>query len=507
MNSTLYGLEIGFKSDAFNCTNWIKYISNKNAPLALFDYGFQITPKGLLIIAGGLTNSQRFTRRSMNFNSHREVWLLNLAFRDGRFTQISSLGNIYGFTKIISLGGELVSIVNRNIGILLLNLEEMQTYPLEPVTSFTRTSFAIVPLNETSFLVIGGYDVHGNRVAELGKDKILVRITFSNISSSSNLIRIIISVISILTVMVITVVIYLRYRYGVVQPENNRDIEIKVEEVDCNDKFNSTVPSTFFDSKTYSATRNTNLSIPGYRKYECGVDFLIDRQLDQGGFGMIYVGYLVNDELVAERNLGENICVIKTYLNENINRFHQELSIHEVFADNKHFARLLCYSENPYAIVLKYYKHGSLNKFLSTAQFPKEYNLATALTLGIQIVHSIMLMHSKGFIHNDIKVENILVESDFVEKHFFAVICDFGCVEVMNSVRVIPGFQIMDTNSGTIQYCAPEVLIGFKNKIRISSKKTDVYSIGLVLFHLFTKKQPWTHFQIDFVIGGGLPDF
>jgi serine/threonine protein kinase len=77
---------------------------------------------------------------------------------------------------------------------------------------------------------------------------------------------------------------------------------------------------------------------------------------------------------------------------------------------------------------------------------------------------------------------------------------------VLNVSNVVRGFQIINPKVGTLQYSAPEVLVGFQNKVRISNVKTDIYSLGLVLLELFTRKPAWKQFNSQFVISGGLPD-
>jgi serine/threonine protein kinase len=61
-------------------------------------------------------------------------------------------------------------------------------------------------------------------------------------------------------------------------------------------------------------------------------------------------------------------------------------------------------------------------------------------------------------------LDNILLDSD-QEERLFPVIRDFGRVEVLNVSNVVRGFQIINTRVGTLQYSAPENLVGFQNKV------------------------------------------
>mgnify|MGYP002370650934 CR=1 FL=1 len=59
-------------------------------------------------------------------------------------------------------------------------------------------------------------------------------------------------------------------------------------------------------------------------------------------------------------------------------------------------------------------------------------------------------MHSKGVVHRDIKLENVLVDKEGNLK-----ICDFGVAKKLNFQS-----EIMYEICGTPQYIAPEILIG-----------------------------------------------
>jgi serine/threonine protein kinase len=210
----------------------------------------------------------------------------------------------------------------------------------------------------------------------------------------------------------------------------------------------------------------------------------------------------------VEINEGNFDCIIKKVVNQSNEMFFQELSIHEVFKGIKYFAKLICYSENPNMIVLKYYRYGSLFEYLFEGKVPSpalKYSFEIAIHLGKRLSYAFKVMHSKGLIHNDIKLANVLLEED-KEEILFPVICDFGSVQVLTSAQVIKGFHLIDVKSGTFQYCAPEVLKCFNKSERISNYKTDVFSLGILLLEIFTKKPAWKEYKMEFALNGGLPD-
>ncbi|GLE10938.1 hypothetical protein PINS_up023210 [Pythium insidiosum] len=74
-------------------------------------------------------------------------------------------------------------------------------------------------------------------------------------------------------------------------------------------------------------------------------------------------------------------------------------------------------------------------------------------------------MHSNGFAHRDLSLENVLVTDDNTCK-----VCDFGLAAVAD--------QPSNETVGKMFYMAPEVLSGSS----YDPKKADVWSLGVMLF-------------------------
>ncbi len=82
-------------------------------------------------------------------------------------------------------------------------------------------------------------------------------------------------------------------------------------------------------------------------------------------------------------------------------------------------------------------------------------------------------IHQQGFVHLDLKPDNIRVREDGVVK-----LMDFGLMEVAG--------QALDAVRGTLMYLAPEVA----KQDRVD-QRSDIYSLGAVTYHLVTGRPPF----------------
>ena len=99
------------------------------------------------------------------------------------------------------------------------------------------------------------------------------------------------------------------------------------------------------------------------------------------------------------------------------------------------------------------------------------------------IAWGISYMHSSGFVHGDIKLENILLsQRSRVDGHYalFPVLIDFGC-----SARVDEN-GVLNSSKGTLNYAAPEVL-----NEESHSFPADIWSYGVTLFTAITGHNPF----------------
>lgn len=105
-----------------------------------------------------------------------------------------------------------------------------------------------------------------------------------------------------------------------------------------------------------------------------------------------------------------------------------------------------------------------------------QYEFSTILKIAQQTAKGLEYLHQLNLIHRDLKSVNLLIDSQFNVK-----VGDFGL-----SRMIAPKNKNMTANIGTVSWIAPEVF-----EKQPYDAKADVYSFGIVLWELFTKKVPF----------------
>ena len=114
----------------------------------------------------------------------------------------------------------------------------------------------------------------------------------------------------------------------------------------------------------------------------------------------------------------------------------------------------------------------------------------------MQITKAFLFIHTKEYIHHDIKLANILIKKNLKNDGYEVKISDFGTCLKKNSV---PGLNDGKILTGiTKNYSSPENILHclfgatFENDDR-----SDIWSLGVVFYRLFVKNAnfvfPWTH--------------
>jgi serine/threonine-protein kinase len=101
-----------------------------------------------------------------------------------------------------------------------------------------------------------------------------------------------------------------------------------------------------------------------------------------------------------------------------------------------------------------------------------------ALELAIEIARGLSFAHQKGFVHRDVKPQNVLLNAKGEAK-----VTDFG---IARPLEASDGETATGTVLGTCDYIAPEQAQG-----RRVDEHSDIYSLGIVVYELLTGEVPF----------------
>ncbi|HVB35770.1 MAG TPA: protein kinase [Candidatus Acidoferrales bacterium] len=100
--------------------------------------------------------------------------------------------------------------------------------------------------------------------------------------------------------------------------------------------------------------------------------------------------------------------------------------------------------------------------------------LRKGIDLALQICSGLKEAHAQGIVHRDLKPENVMIDAQGNLK-----IMDFGIARSMEAATHLTGAMV-----GTPAYMAPEQVAG-----KPIDYRTDIYSLGLMLYEMFTGSQ------------------
>ena len=210
-------------------------------------------------------------------------------------------------------------------------------------------------------------------------------------------------------------------------------------------------------------------------------DFEIVNQLGKGSFSSVYLG---------RRKEDQKIYALKSVNLQKLNKKEQQNSVNEVriLASVNH-PNVIGYKEafwdekdNSLNIVMEYADDGDLqtkiNKLRKAGGMFKE---SLIWAYSIQMIEGLKALHDKKIMHRDLKSANIFLVKDKYQ-------CKIGD---MNVSKVIKEKELI-TQTGTPYYASPEVW-----RDEPYSYKSDLWSIGCVIYELCNLKPPFKGKDLD----------
>jgi serine/threonine-protein kinase len=197
----------------------------------------------------------------------------------------------------------------------------------------------------------------------------------------------------------------------------------------------------------------------------------IIEQIGRGGMSTVYKAHQPSlDRFVALKILPSDLAKAEDFKA----RFEREAraiarlrhrNILTIFDDGRH--------ENIFYLVMEYVSGGTLQERLG---WPQE--MPWAINIISQVGDALAHAHQQGIIHRDVKPGNILMAWDD-----WPLLSDFGLAKIVeDSLHLTLG----GAGLGTPQYMSPEQAQGL-----IVDHRSDIYSLGVVLYEAVTGRRPF----------------
>ncbi len=197
--------------------------------------------------------------------------------------------------------------------------------------------------------------------------------------------------------------------------------------------------------------------------------YKIGYKLGRGGMGTVYEAvHLETGEPAAVKLLSEALAHEPDFRH----RFEAEIETLRKL-NHPHIVRLFGFGEEGehlfYAMELV--AGSSLEKELARG---RAFSWRETLRIGIDLARALRHAHDRGVIHRDIKPSNLLLTADEEVK-----LSDFGIARLFGS----HGHTMVGSVLGTAEFMSPEQADG-----RPVSPRSDLYSLGVVLYVLLTRR-------------------
>lgn len=202
------------------------------------------------------------------------------------------------------------------------------------------------------------------------------------------------------------------------------------------------------------------------------------RELHRGGQGVVYEAL----QRSTKRKVAVKILLAGPYASKSARRrFEREI---ELVAQLKHPNIISIFESGrtkeglPY-FAMDYIRGSPLHDFVRV----KKLSLEEALKLFSTVCDAVQYAHQRGVIHRDLKPSNIIVDAEGHPK-----VLDFGLAKLLaGPIETV--VSVTHDVIGTLPYMSPEQAGGSHDEV---DTRTDVYSLGVILYELLTGHYPYT---------------
>jgi serine/threonine-protein kinase len=201
--------------------------------------------------------------------------------------------------------------------------------------------------------------------------------------------------------------------------------------------------------------------------------YQVMRELGRGGMGIVFQAY--------DKQLNEPVAIkiLSPFLSndsEALERLKREVSAaRRVTHSNVIRIHDIGETKGLHYVSMEYFPGDNLKDYLRrnrNLSFMQAYQIASQICEGVEAAHR------QGVVHRDLKPQNVIIDARNQIK-----IIDFGLAHSAH----LKGMTATGLIMGTPEYMSPEQVSGTK-----VDERTDMYSLGVILYELFTGRVPFT---------------
>ena len=200
--------------------------------------------------------------------------------------------------------------------------------------------------------------------------------------------------------------------------------------------------------------------------------------LGAGGMGEVYLA----EDLKLDRRVAIKVLPASVSSDpDRLRRFVREARATSAL-NHPHIAQIYEIGEENGAsfLVLEYIEGDTLRDMINRGPLP----VSQVVKLALELSDALAEAHSRGIVHRDLKLENIMVT-----RRGHAKILDFGLAKVTTPESSDHNHSITDAGAvvGTVNYMSPEQALG-----REVDGRSDLFSLGIVLYRIASGTQPFS---------------
>ncbi|CAB4388050.1 unnamed protein product [Rhizophagus irregularis] len=208
------------------------------------------------------------------------------------------------------------------------------------------------------------------------------------------------------------------------------------------------------------------------------------RLIGTGAFGNVFCGHLENKTYALKSFNNDDEQTLKSIV--------KELTLHTIVHLHENIIQFFGITietdtirqVKKYSLVLEYADSGSLKTYLK--KHFSELGWNDKVDLALQLANAILFLHKNDIIHRDLHADNILVHQGKIK------LADFGL-----SKRIAEPTSLTTEMLGVVPYIDPR---SFNNQYNVYlnqnkhyslNKKSDIYSIGVIMWLISSGRRPF----------------